>query len=168
MAFDKNAFMQARFIPRTQAVPVPGLADFFPKEEIEEGEVQPVPQWIVRGMDANEFARCQEEADKRDKLGTLVQAISMSGPTSAKVQKVREALGIVADEVPGEVAKRLEMLTIASIDPVIPIEVAVRVAETRPIEFYDLTNVIITLTGQGKDIEKKSIPSGDQSKSGDV
>jgi hypothetical protein len=52
------------------------------------------------------------------------------------------------------------MITIASIDPVITLDVAVKLSETYPIEFYNITGAITQLTGQGQ-IPGKPKPSGE-------
>jgi hypothetical protein len=66
---------------------------------------------------------------------------------------VRKALGLTAD-TPGEIAKRLEMLTLGSVAPAISLPVAVKLAEAFPIEFLTLTNEISELTGKGAEMVK--------------
>ncbi|MEJ1365620.1 MAG: hypothetical protein RPU42_11135 [Candidatus Sedimenticola sp. (ex Thyasira tokunagai)] len=144
-----NDFMAAQFKHRTEAVPVLGLADWF---NCEEGET---PQWTVRGITGNELARANEALLKNKKLTIFTEAlVAASKSKSESVREVQEALG-VSDDVHGEIAKRLEMLVMGSVNPTIDLPVAVKLAENYPIEFYMLTNKITTLTGQGQQVEEK-------------
>jgi hypothetical protein len=70
------------------------------------------------------------------------------------VADARKALGLAGKETPGEIAKRLEMLAMASVEPAISLQVAVKLAENFPVEFYQLTNEITELTGMGFDLVK--------------
>lgn len=137
MGFDIAAFERARFAPRQQRVAVPALAAFFGADE--------KPEWEVRGLSAIELNRCLEAGKRQGSVEAIVKALATSGN---QVQAVRQALGLTAD-TPGEIAKRLEMLTIASVAPVVDLSAAVKLAEAFPIEFFTLTNTITELTGQG-------------------
>jgi len=140
MAFNPDKFERTKFVPRTKAIPVPALVDFF------DGEGDPV--WTVRGLTANELHRAIDAGNTQKTLGKILESIASQG---AAVADARKALGFVGKETPGEVAKRLEMLSVASVDPVISLPVAVKLAENFPIEFYLLTNEITELTGMGFD-----------------
>jgi len=143
MAFDANKFERAQFVPRTKAVEVPALKEFF-----DEGSE---PQWVVRGLSANELHTAIEASTRVKTLGKVLESIASNG---AGVADARRALGFTGKETPGEVAKRLEMLAVASVDPVIPLNLAVKLAENFPIEFYQLTNEITELTGMGFSLVK--------------
>lgn len=148
MAFDAKGFSAAIFEHRTEAVSVPGMGQWFDAE----------PVWTVRGLTAHEFAHCNDAATRDGNVAALLEAFGGKSHAS-KVKELRAALGLVGD-VPGEVRKRIEMLVIASIDPVCERELAVKVAERYPIEFYQLTNAVVSLTGQGQVAPGKSEPSG--------
>ena len=152
MAFDTNAFMASSLEHRTEAVPVPGLKKWFPDDE--------EPTWTVRGLSGSELSRAIEAEAKQNKLSTLVGALVEGKPQSERIKEVRAALGLTGD-VPGEMAKRLEMLAIGSIAPKVELNTAVKLATNFPIEFYSLTNKIIALTGMGAEPDPgKSLPSG--------
>ena len=152
MAFDSKAFMAARFEPRTEALAVPGLAAWF-------GDDQPV--WTVRGQTANEIAKANNAADKHKAIDSIVKAIAAE---SDKVAAIKAQLGIDGN-TPGEIIKRLEQLVMCSVEPVITLDIAVKLAESRPVEFYILTNKIVELTAMGMDV-KKSRGSGARQDSG--
>jgi hypothetical protein len=139
--FDARSFMRAQFEPRTAAVPVPALKQFFGDDE---------PAWTVRGMTASEMARSMEAASRHKTLDAVVQALSSN---KAKIEELREALGM-SDEVPGEIAKRLEQLATCSVAPVADLQLAVKLSTAYPVEFYQLTNKIVELTGLGMDVKK--------------
>lgn len=153
MAFNSQKFMATAFEPRTESVPVPGLAHWF-----EDGEPA---VWRVRGQTANEMAASIDAGSKHKNIDTIIKAIAADADQVAELQK---AIGI-SKETHSDIIKRLEMLVQCSVDPVITLDVAVKLAETRPIDFYTLTNKILYLTGQGMDI-KKSKPSGKMKVSG--
>jgi hypothetical protein len=159
MGFDTLAFEQAKFSDRTEAVNLPGLSPFYSKGED--------PIWTVRGLTATELAAANEAAEKRNNTDALVQALAGDGPQGDKVKQIRAAIGLQM-EVPGELAKRLSMLAAGSVDPICDMPTAVKMAKYRPVEFFQLTNVITKLTGLGSNVEVKLQPSGKTPPSGDA
>jgi hypothetical protein len=150
--FDQQSFMKAKLEARTDAVSVPGLVHFF-----EEGTD---PVWIVRGLTGVELARASDAGGRSKRLEALISALSSKMLDKTKVATVRSAFGLSDDDVPEEMAKRMEMLVTGSVDPKIDLSVAVRLAESYPIEFYELTNKITILTGQGAIDVGKQQPFG--------
>jgi len=151
MSFDSKAFMHAQFAPRTARVDVPGLIDWF-------NDAPPV--WVVRGQTANEVALTNAAAEKHKAVDSIVKAIAENAD---KVNAIKKAIGVAGD-TPSDIIKRLEQLVQCSIDPVITLDVAVKLAEVRPVEFFILTNEIVKLTGLGQDL-KKPLASGETTKS---
>lgn len=149
MAFDEKKFMNANFTPRIKDVKVPDLKDFF--------DAGSEPVFKVRGLTGNELARVHEAVDKHKNIAGLVAGL-LSNQSHEKVEAVRTALGVVED-VPAEIAKRLEMLVLGCVDPVVSLEAAVRLSETFPVEFYNITTEITRLTGKGQMLGKPT-PSG--------
>ncbi len=156
MAFDTKRFLKAKLAPRTADVPVPDLASFF-------GEGEPAV-WTVRGLTGQEIGRANEAAARNKLVASTLEAIAGMSATE-QIAEIKQALGLAAG-VPENIAKRIEYLTIGSVSPAITQEVAVRLCETFPIAFYDLTNKIQELTGQGAVERKKSTPSGGTPASG--
>jgi hypothetical protein len=146
MAFDTRSFVNTEFVQRTQELRLPELAKWF------DGE----PVWIVRGLTSSELAKTLDAANRQRSIDTIIKSIAQN---ENMVAELRQTLGI-SDDTPQDIIKRLEQLTIASVEPKIDFTVAVKLAEVFPIEFYMLTNAIVSLTGQGMDI-KKSLPSGE-------
>lgn len=151
MPFNKSAFMKAQYEPRTAIIDVTPLADFF-----SEGEK---PEWIVRGQTANEVSKSLEASRSKANLSGVVAAISEN---QQQIDEIRLAVGL-SDETTEDIIKRLEQLVTCSVEPVIDLPCAVKVAEAHPIEFYLLTNKIVALTGLGMD-RKKPKPSGEAKK----
>jgi len=150
MAFNTQKFKKQKYTPRTATVPVPDLADFF--------EPNDTPEFIVRGLTGPELASVHESADKHRNIMGIIEGL-LSSVSTDQVEALRKNLGITED-VPREIAKRLEMLKIASVSPVVDLEFAVKLADTFPIEFYNLTSKITELTGLGQSPLGKSKPSG--------
>ena len=154
MPFDLKKFQGATFYPREDIVEVKDLHEFFPKGE------KPVIK--VRGLDGEELARVHEALSKNKNISKLVDGL-LSTQSMEMLGAVREALG-VTDKTPNEIAKRLEMLVIASVDPKFTMDMAVKFCRVWPIDFYAVTNKITQLTGQGMSLGK-SKPSGTTPKS---
>lgn len=137
MSFNAELFSRAEFTARTERVVVAQLAEFFA-----EGADA---AFVVRGLTASELQRAIEVGTRQSGVDAVVKAISSQ---KEQVELIRKALGMAAD-VPGEIAKRIEMLVQGCVTPKLTHVVAVKIAEVCPIEFYDLTNKIVSMTGQG-------------------
>lgn len=149
MPFDKKKFAKTAFVSRTQAVPLPDLQEFFP-----EGEK---PVWIVRNLTGPELGKVNEAADRNKSIAAILDGI-ISADAKDKVDALKASLGL-DNSTPNDIVRRMEILTIGSVDPAIDHELAVKLCEYYPIEFFELTNTITQLTGQGAEIKKKQAPS---------
>lgn len=136
MGFDADRFESTEFVARTKRVAVPALADFFDGDDC---------QWEVRGLSSNELHKAISAGNTNKSIEKILEALTESGD---QVTALRKAIGLERG-TPGEVAKRLEMLTAGSVDPVITLSQGVKLAESFPIEFMTLTNAITKLTGMG-------------------
>lgn len=155
MPFDSKKFLKTKFTPRTEDVPVPDLQPFFP-----EGAKA---VWKVRGLTGQEIGRASEAADRNKTIGAIMEGLTAEAAKD-KVEAVKNLLGI-GGNTPADIAKRLEHMTVGSVDPPCTLDLAVRVCETFPIEFYQITNKIMELTGRGQ-VPGKQPPSGETPKSG--
>lgn len=146
MTMDIQAFLNAALQPRQETVPVPELSEWFPGEAV----------WVVRGLTAAELGRANQAAESgMENVRALVAAMAGDGDKAAAI---RSALGLSNEDVPTDVSRRIEMLAAGSVSPVVGAEnrdVAVKLAETFPTTFYNLTNKIINLTGQGAEPGKQ-------------
>lgn len=147
MTFDLAKFERAKFEPRTESVTVAGLSDFF-KEGSE-------PVFVVRGVTASELHNATEASKRNTAVEAVVSALASK---QEQVQAIRDALGM-AGSTPGEVARRLELLVAGCITPKLTLPAAVKLAEAFPVEFLELTNRIIILTGQGGCLVKPAAAS---------
>ena len=152
-----DSFLQATLAPRQASIDVPELREYF-------GDDSPV--WIVRGLTAAEMGRCNEAADKGpENTKALIEALAGSGD---KAEALRKSMGIAEGEVPTDVSRRIDMLTIGSVSPELGSnrrDVAVKLSETYPTVFYNLTNHILSLTGQGAETTGKRRRSGKMAES---
>lgn len=155
MPFDAKRFMKTKFTPRIAEVPVPDLHEFF-----KEGEKA---IWKVRGLTGQELGAANEAADRNKNVAALLEAL-VSAEAKEKAQAVKDILG-VGGKTPQDIAKRLEHLRLGSVDPHCPLDMAVRLCEAYPIEFFTLTNKVMELTGRGQ-LPGKQPPSGGTPKSG--
>ncbi len=150
--FNTSAFMKhGIFSQRDAEVDVKGsvLAEFF----TDGAETV----WKVRGLVADEIARSAESSEMYKKADAVVKALSTDNDSEI-TKGVQKLLGTGSD-VHTDVVKRQEHLIYGSISPMVTKQMAVRIAEVAPAEFYEITNKILELTGLGQ-IAGKSKPSG--------
>lgn len=150
MSFDSKAFMKAKFEPRTADIQVPDLKDFF-------GEGAECV-WKVRGLTGHELAMANEAKDRNQNIEAILEAI-VSHRSKETAEAVKELVGLNS-KTPGDVVQRIEILKIASVDPVCDEELAVKLCTHFPGVFIPLTNAIRNLTGQGAQVKKKQTNSG--------
>lgn len=149
MGFNSSRFVKQEFQQREGVVEVPALRSWFDLPETKKDEEPAKCLWKVRGLTAVELARTFEAASKVKNFSSLVEAL---GSSETKIEELKEVLG-VGNDVPSDIMKRLEQLTIGSLEP-IDLSVAQKLAEKFPIEFYQITNKITALTGLGMDLKK--------------
>jgi len=146
MGFKSDEFIQADFKPREHSVSVPDLKSFFDEDED--------PVWVVRGLTGHEVARYQEAVTTNRDMAAIAEGLA--SPDNKKVvEAIREKLGI-GDAVPDDIAKRIEVLVLGSVDPVVDNHLAVKLCERFPVPFYELTTKILGLTGEGYSLGKSS------------
>jgi hypothetical protein len=151
MGFDLTAFDKAHFSDRQESVPLPALAAFFLDGE--------EPLWTVRGLTHAELSRAAVAIQAGQNLEAVIEALT--GDAKAKAGAIKQLLGVADGDVPQETKKRLEHLVMGSVDPEITLDIAVKLSVTFPIEFGQLTNKILELTGKGQvQAEVKRKPSG--------
>jgi len=139
MGFDKTKFLAGGFTPRTSEVQVPDMAGFF--------EDKAPAVWKVRGLKGVEVGQANEAMEKYRNVAGLVEKL-LGGSDREKLDAAVKVLGY-GEDTPADVVKRMEYLRMGSVDPVVDRDLASRVCEFFPIEFYQITNEILTLTGRG-------------------
>jgi hypothetical protein len=140
MPFDSRGFQSTNFIPRTAAVSVPDLKQWFP-----EGEA---PEFKVRGLNGYERARCVEGPDLQAKIIEAIRGL-LSSRDKDVAAAIMETIGANPGRVPKETAIRLSMFEIGCVDPVGSMDLAIKVCTAFPIEFQIITDKILELTGAG-------------------
>lgn len=159
---DFQRFLNAELTLRTAEVEVPELAEWFPAPEkpAKKGQRIAPPKWKVRALTGSEIAWAKDAHDKAEKLAELLRAAVGDGKLA---EALRNSLGLNADNIHPDTVMRMEMLSIASVDPVIGDdnrEVVVRLQERYPLVLKKLTDTIYSLIGQGPEVGKRK-PSGE-------
>ena len=139
--FNIEKFRSADFRDRTEKVPVPELKDFFEPDETE-------LFWTIRGLDGHEVAVTNLAVAQNKAIGKLVDGI-LSGKLSEKIDAIKESMGL-SGKTPDDLARRIKMLELGSVDPKISESDSVLFAKVYPETFFSLTNKILILTGKGK------------------
>ena len=144
MPFNADKFLSAKLNAREEDVPVPDLKAWFDAKE--------TPVWRVRGLTGAEMARVLEAVSRNKNRAAIAEGL-MSDDDRKQIEALRAMLG-VGDNVPDDIAKRLEQLVLGSVEPKCDQQLAVRLCESFAIEFYQLTNKITALTGMGYELGK--------------
>jgi len=141
MAFDVKSFKKSEFSTRSEEVRVEGLAEWFEEED--------EPVFIVRGLSGREMAVANEASERNTAWTRIMEAMSSSN-VQDQIQAIQRMMGLTpGEEVPDSLAKRHEHLKMGAVDPELDHEAAVKLAERYPVEFYQLTNKIMELSGKG-------------------
>ncbi len=153
--FDFAKLVNGQFVPREDILILPDLRVFF-----SEGEE---PKFTVRGLTGHEFGRVQEAIERNKGLSEILDGLT-SAIQKEKIEALKASIGL-SEKTPNEIVKRIQLLILGSVNPKFEQEGAVRLCKYFPIEFYQLTNKITELTGQGH-VPGKQKPSGEIRESG--
>lgn len=139
MGFDVKAFEKVKVEHRTEDVKVPELKDFFG-----EGED---PVWTVRNLTAAEIAKVELTGQNTEKMRAILEGITSDKPK--EIADAIKGLAGVSDDLEPEFRKHLTRLEIASVNPKINRQVAVKLAEVSSTAFYRIIASIKDLSGKG-------------------
>jgi hypothetical protein len=138
--FNAKKFETTNFIYREKEVDVPELKEFF------DGRKKPI--WIVRGLTGIEMAGVRDAVTKNQNFEKLIEQLT-SSLSKDKVEAVTTAFGM-GDDLPDDYVRRLKILKLGSVDPVLPHDQVVKLADTFAVTFSRLTVEIMIVTGAGK------------------
>lgn len=153
MGFDFEKFQATYFVAREDAVSLPDLKEFFGEDK---------PEWKVRGLNGIELAKAKEAVARNKNISSIIDGLSNA--TSKSIKKAIEQYIGGPDDVPDDIAYRVDILRFGSVEPKVDYPLATKLCEAFPIEFFEITNRIIKLSGQGH-IPGKVPPSGKTTKS---
>lgn len=155
MGFDKKAFLNAGWQKRERDVPVPELAEFFPKDK--------EPVFKVRSLSGHEYWRVQAIAenytDYRKLLGRL-----MSMDPGQTASAIKGLYDMAEDKSPKELVRSLAMLRFGAVDPEVDEDMAARLCEYAFPAFARLVAQITEVTNMGY-VPGKRKPSGETQES---
>lgn len=145
-------YRNERRAPRTEQIKVPQLAPYFDDAE---------PLITVRGLSAAELGRCKEAANRQRDTAAMAAAL-IGGNSDEKARAIKQLSD--GPEIPDRVVESIEILALGCVEPKIDHSIAVLMSEDFPIEFHQLANTILKLTGAGRVLGKPSA-SGKTAKS---
>lgn len=146
MAFDIKKFENSSFQERLKTIQVPTMLAFFPKEES--------PSFTIKGLTGAEIGKANEAQETCKNMDGLLNAIVASSGKE-KAEGIKALLGVNSDDVPGDVVRRQELLFLGLVEPKLDRSQVVKLSEAFPVVFYNLTNEILKLSGQGKTLGKQ-------------
>lgn len=145
--FDVKSFQKASFTPREEEIEFSSLKQFG-------------GSFVVRGLTAFEIAQCDESAQKGKLVSDLIQKLA-GASGKEKAAALLEGVGI-SDDVPELLAKRYAHVVAGCVEPKLELSDVVRLADAFPIEFSQLANKILELTGKGQiaDVKRRGSSKG--------
>jgi len=156
MTIDLEKFRNTEFNYRTMDIKVPEL-----KEMAKDGAE---PVWKIRGLTGAEMAKVRDAVRSNMDLEAIVD--NLTSPLSKKKAKIiKDAFGISDskdEKLSDDYIRRLTILHLGSVDPIIEKSDAVKLAEVNGVVFQRITEQILILSGQGMLGESKA--SGTTSK----
>ena len=155
MNFDKKAFLNAGWKGRERDVPVPELAEFFPKDA--------EPVFRIRSLSGHEYWRVQAIAENYTDYRKLLEKLLTldAGQTS---QAIKGLYNMAEDRSPKELVRSLAMLRFGAVDPEVDEDLAARLCEYAFPAFARLVAQITELTNMGY-VPGKQRPSGETTES---
>lgn len=152
--FDLDKFRSAEFTPREAEIKFSALSS----QGFGDGVFK------VRGLTAEEIAKADESATTGKLLSDVVEKLAGSAGKE-KAAALLEGVGI-SKNVPELLKKRLEHVCLGSVEPKLELADAVKLGEAFPIEFSQIANKILELTGQGQiaDVKRRGSTKGPTSK----
>lgn len=146
--FDLANFRKAEFKPRERELKLAALKS----AGFGDGVIK------VRGLTAHEIAQADEAATRGKLASDLVEKLA-GASGKEKAAALLEGVGISGD-VPALLAKRYEHVKIGVVEPALDLADVVKFGDTFPIEFSQVANTILELTGQGQEAIVKPRGSG--------
>lgn len=146
--FDLEGFRAQTFKPRESEMTLEALSN----AGLGDGVI------VVRGLTSAEIAQADEASQKGKLLSDLVEKLAETSGKQ-KAAALLEGVGI-SNDIPALLAKRYEHVCRGTVSPQLELSDVVKLADTFPIEFSQIANKILELTGLGKQAEVKPQPSG--------
>ena len=150
MGFDTQGFMRASWAHRTQEVAVPEIAEYFTDGA--------KPVFIVRSLSADELYKIRSASSRQKTLEGIAEGLA-EGSKSGAAKAIKEALGASGALDPAT-PRAMETLIAGCVDPPCDLDMARLLMDKHGLIFMKLSDTIMTLTGQGGEVEKKAAPSG--------
>lgn len=150
MGFDTQSFQRAAWVHRTQEVPVPELADFF---------TDGAPAiFKVRGLSADELYKIRSSVSRHRLMEGIAEGLA-EGSKSGAARAIKDALG-AGPALDPATPRAMETLIAGCVDPPCDLDLARLLMDKHGLVFMKLSDAIMSLTGQGGEVEKKAVPSG--------
>jgi hypothetical protein len=143
MGFNIQKFRDAKIKPRTRDIEIKELACFFDDDEN--------PIFKIKNLTGHEIAECNEAVKSNQQVRVMVEKL-LSSNAREKADAICESLGVGSNKTPDDLVRRINILRVGSVDPVLNNEDCVRLASMFPEQFYDLTNNILILTHMGAEL----------------
>ena len=151
MGLDVKALQKQKWEKRTKTISVPRLKDWTKKGE--------KPTWKIQSLGTTEIWKAEVAASEESRNAVEQLSGALVGSDIGEAAEAVKALVGVSSEIPQELAKRIFLLTYASIDPVCDLTTAGIICDHFPTDFLAITQEILNISGLGSK-KKESKSSG--------
>jgi hypothetical protein len=138
---DVKALQKQKWEKRTKTIPVPRLKDWTKKGE--------KPTWKIQSLGTTEIWKAEVAASEESRNAVEQLSEALAGKDIGEAAEAVKALVGVSADIPQEMAKRIFLLTFASIDPVCDLTTAGIIHEHFPTDFLNITQEILNISGLG-------------------
>ena len=151
MSIDIKKLQSQKWEKRTKVIPVPRLKDWANDKK--------KPTWTIQSLGTTEIWKAEVAASEESRNAVEQLSTALVGKDIGEAAEAVKALVGVSVDIPQEMAKRIFLLTFASIDPVCDLTTAGIIHEHFPTDFLNITQEILNISGQGSK-KKESTSSG--------
>ena len=151
MGIDVKALQKQKWEKRTKSISVPRLKDWTKNGDD--------PTWTVASLGTKEIWKAEVAASEESRNAVEQLSTALVGSDIGEAAEAVKALVGVSTEIPQELAKRIFLLTYASIDPVCDLTTAGIICDHFPTDFLAITQEILNISGLGSK-KKESKNSG--------
>lgn len=137
LKFNEKAFLKTQFEPRSQAIKITGLDEFFDGDAI----------IIVRGLTASEMAYCLESKQKTETITNLLAFVESKD--SEILKRVAEEMNLAEKEVHPKISLNKKLLMKAIVSPQMSEAVITKLMREQFGIFTILVNKVNELTNEG-------------------
>jgi hypothetical protein len=148
---DVKALQKQKWEKRTKVIPVPRLKDWATDKK--------KPTWTIESLGTKEIWKAEVAASEESRNAVEQLSGALVGSDIGEAAEAIKTLVGVSADIPQELAKRIFLLTFASVEPKCDLTTAGIICDHFPTDFLKITQEILNISGLGSK-KKESTNSG--------